>query len=84
MKYIRTKHKTAQGQRIYIAECEFTGIKRYKVKTKVACLKGKKVKYIPSYRHLDPLENEELFKQNPDMFSAYMTAVAYGLINVTL
>lgn len=84
VKYIKTKHKTTQKQRIYIAECEFTGIKRYKVKTRIACLEGKKIRFVPSYRNLDPLENEVLFRQNPNMFSAYMVAMAYGLINVNV
>ncbi|MNH75574.1 hypothetical protein D3C73_278180 [compost metagenome] len=75
--YAKTRYKTITGQAIYIQE-RFDGLKRYKVKSRTLVLipKGKRHKtaFVPSFRDLDPLENEQLFKQFPERFSGNITA----------
>lgn len=75
--YFKTSHKTITGKPIYMQE-RFDGLKRYKVKshTMVLVPKGKRYKtaFVPSFRDIDPVENEQLFEQYPERFSVYITA----------
>lgn len=75
-KYNKTIHKTVNGQSIYLQVCSITGIERYKVKSRSTVLKPKgnlyKVSFVPSWRNLDPVENEQLFNEQPMRFSGYI------------
>lgn len=82
--YTKTNHSTISGQAIYLQECEVTGLQHYKVKSRSMVLipvgkgyrnKGYKTPFVPSCRELNPLENERLFAEYPERFSAYITTM---------
>lgn len=72
---VKTPHKTSGGQPIY-AQQWYDGTKRYQVRCRSIALvpKGKhyKAKFVPSWRDLDPAENEQLFESEPHAFSAFV------------